>query len=398
VGVVVGSVVGPVRAAAGRHPRWVDAAVAAATAVVGLSGGAGEGPPGPGVAGGLWFVAVHAPLVWRRRAPVAVFWVALALAGGAALVTGVRVQGLYPEAALLVALHGVARYRPPRQLWPAVAVLWLPSAAVLLATGAQWTALGLVTTALAAAVLLGVATRTRLAYLGQLAERARRLEVERDQRAALAVAAERSRIAREMHDIVAHNLAVMVALADGAAMTAATAPRRSAEAMTQVADTGRQALTEMRRLLGLLRADGDGRGPQPGLADLDDLLAQVRAAGVRVEITRTGAPGAYGAGAGLAVYRIVQEALTNTLKHAGPGARAHVRLEYAADGVDLEVSDDGGSAPRPAGAGGEPAGHGLAGMRERAAAYGGDVRAGPRPDRPGWLVRARLRPRTVAAG
>src|SRR5262249_49944177 len=156
---------------------------------------------------------------------------------------------------------------------------------------------------------------------------------DRDQQAQLAVATERTRIAREMHDIVAHNLAVIVALADGAAATATTAPQRAADVMQQVSTTGRQALGEMRRPVGLLRdgkqdADAEGRvrEPQPGLDDIDRLVEQIRAAGVQVALTREGVPGSWGPGAGLAVYRIVQEALTNTLKHAGPRAAAQVRL------------------------------------------------------------------------
>jgi signal transduction histidine kinase len=144
----------------------------------------------------------------------------------------------------------------------------------------------------------------------------------------------------------------------------------------------------MRRVLGLLREDGSGRTPQPGLDDLDALIERVRAAGVRVALTVDGAPGELGAGAGVAVYRVVQEALTNTLKHAGPAASAQVHLRYRDGGADVEITDDGGrrgAAPAAAG------GHGLTGMAERTAAYGGGVEAGPRAGAPGWRVRARLR-------
>jgi signal transduction histidine kinase len=243
-------------------------------------------------------------------------------------------------------------------------------------------------------VLLGLTVSTRRAYLAELEERARRLERERDQQAQLAAATERARLARELHDIVAHNLAVMIALADGAAFTATVAPERAADAMQQVSGTGRQALAEMRRLLGLLRDSQPPQAPselapQPGLEDLDELVDQVRAAGVRVTLTRAGVAGAWGPGAGLAVYRIVQEALTNTLKHAGPQASAQVRLRYTAAGVDLEITDDGAGRPaQPAAA--TAGGHGLAGMTERAASYGGEVQAGPCRGT-GWRVRARLR-------
>jgi signal transduction histidine kinase len=334
--------------------------------------------------------------VWRRRAPVLVFWTILGLAG-AALTTAppAIVQGVYPESLALVAIYTVARYRPRRHLWPAIGVLEGILVVVAWQQEQPWTSLALGTSALAATVLLGLTVSTRQAYLAELEERARRLERERDQQAQLAVATERARIARELHDIVAHNLAVMIALADGAAFAATAAPDRAADAMQQVSGTGRQALAEMRRLFGLLR---DGQPPQapfelvpqPGLDDLDELVDQIRAAGVRVELTRQGTAGAWGPGAGLAVYRIVQEALTNTLKHAGPQASAQVRLRYTAAGAELEVTDDGAGRPARAVAGTAAGGHGLAGMIERATSYGGEVQAGPRPG-VGWRVWARLR-------
>lgn len=286
-----------------------------------------------------------------------------------------------------MAVYTVARHGPRRHLWPVVAVIELLAATVFLWDRPNWTALGFVTAVLAATVLLGVTVSTRQAYLAGLEERARRLERERDQQAQLAAAAERARIARDMHDIVAHNLAVIVALADGAALTATAAPERAADTMHKVSATGRQALGEMRRLLGVLRDEDAGRAPQPGLGKLDALVEQVRAAGMRVALTTEGVPGAWGPGAGLAIYRIVQEALTNALKHAGPEASAHVRLRYRDDGADLEISDDG--AYRPATS--APAdGHGLTGMTERAAAYGGHLEAGPRAGG-GWRVRVGLR-------
>ena len=375
---------GTLRAAFARHPRLVDAGLAALLAVL-------TGPAalrGAGVWAWVWFAVVHAPIVWRRRWPVGVFWTVFGLAILAGVLVGVRVEGLYPEAVVAVAVYTAARYGPRRHLVPIVATIEAPAVVVFLLDGPHWTALGFVTAALAATVLLGITVRTRQAYLAELEERARRLERERDQRAQIAVAAERARIARDMHDIVAHNLAVMVALADGAALTTSAAPERAAGTMHQVAATGREALGEMRRVLGLLREDGTGRDPQPGLDGLDALVERVRAAGVRVALTVEGIPGEWGAGAGLAVYRIVQEALTNTLKHAGPEASAHVRLRYRDGGAEVEVTDDGGKrVAAPAATGG----HGLTGMAERTAAYGGDVRAGPRDGAPGWRVLARLR-------
>jgi signal transduction histidine kinase len=382
-----------IRAAVRRHPRWADGGLAVLLALVNAPALAAAGA---GVDDWLWFGAAHLPLVWRRRAPVLVFWTILGLAG-AALTTAppAIVQGVYPESLALVAIYTVARYRPRRHLWPAIGVLEGILVVVAWQQEQPWTSLALGTSALAATVLLGLTVSTRQAYLAELEERARRLERERDQQAQLAVATERARIARELHDIVAHNLAVMIALADGAAFAATAAPDRAADAMQQVSGTGRQALAEMRRLFGLLR---DGQPPQapfelvpqPGLDDLDELVDQIRAAGVRVELTRQGTAGAWGPGAGLAVYRIVQEALTNTLKHAGPQASAQVRLRYTAAGAELEVTDDGAGRPARAVAGTAAGGHGLAGMIERATSYGGEVQAGPRPG-VGWRVWARLR-------
>jgi signal transduction histidine kinase len=381
-----------IRAVVSRHPRWADGGLAALLALVTAPTLADANV---GATGWLLFGASHLPLVWRRRAPVVVFWTILGIAGVTVTSSRAVVEGLYPEILILVAIYTVALYRPRRYLWPAVAVLEGILVGAAWWQDQPWNGLALGTSALAATVLLGITVGTRRAYLAELEERARRLERERDQQAQLAVATERARIAREMHDIVAHNLAVMIALADGAAFTATVAPDRAADAMQQVSGTGRQALAEMRRLLGLLRDDQPPRAPseltpQPGLDDIDELVDQIRAAGVRVELTREGVAGAWGPGAGLAVYRIVQEALTNTLKHAGPRASAQVRLRSTAAGMDVEVTDDGAHRPASPAAAAPAGGHGLAGMIERAASYGGEVRAGPCPGG-GWQVRARLR-------
>jgi signal transduction histidine kinase len=381
-----------IRGWAAGHPLVVDGCLAVLVAALSVPSMLAAGPTVT-VAGWLWYAVLHVPLVWRRRAPLVVFWVAF---GMLTLSDLLDFDGSFLLFVPLFAIYAVARYRPLRYAWPA------PVAVLLVVTFAEfrgevrWESLVAGAALLSASVLLGIAARTRRAYLAQLEERARRLERERDQQAQLAVAAERSRIAREMHDIVAHNLAVMVALADGAALTAATAPGRATEAMRQVSTTGRQALGEMRRLVGLLR-DGEStdgaRVPQPGFDDIDALVEQVRSAGLAVVLTREGVPGEWGPGAGLAVYRIVQEALTNTLKHAGTHATAEVRLRYASTCAEVEVIDDG--AGRPARAV-PPAGrHGLAGMLERAGSYGGHLDAGPRAGA-GWRVYAYLRPEAPA--
>jgi signal transduction histidine kinase len=229
--------------------------------------------------------------------------------------------------------------------------------------------------------------------LDELRERAKRLEHDREQELALAAAEERTRIAREMHDIVAHHLTVMVTLSDGAAATAASAPEQAADVMRTVSATGRLALADTRRLLGILRdreEDVAARTPLPDVARLDELIDRVRAAGLPVRYDVEGAPPVDAAAVELALYRIVQESLTNTMKHAGPGATATVRIRYRRDDVCVEVTDDGTGGTSTANApDGSTAGRGLVGMRERVEAFAGDVRSGPRTPR-GWLVAARL--------
>jgi signal transduction histidine kinase len=274
------------------------------------------------------------------------------------------------------------------------------------------------------ALLAGVVVRALRSQLEWLAERAERLEVERDQQASIAAAAERARIAREMHDVVSHNLQVMVTLADAAAAAQATNPARAAEAVREVSSTGRQALTDMRRMLGVLReepplaaSNGNDVGaaspvpgdpgplsPQPGLRDLERLVERVRGTGLPVSLERSGHPFELTSAAGLTVYRIVQEALTNVLKHAAEPSEVQVHLEFDDPDVTVRVTDDGRArvgAPTP----GTPAahgpegtgpgsvagrGHGLTGMAERTAAFGGTLTARPRPAG-GWEVVAALR-------
>jgi signal transduction histidine kinase len=239
----------------------------------------------------------------------------------------------------------------------------------------------------AAVLAAGLYVTTRRAYLAELRDRAQRLERERDQNSALAAAMERARIAREMHDSVAHHLTVIVALSDGALAAVTRAPSQAAEAILDVSNIAREALAETRRLLGVLRAESgqELRQPLPGLVDLDDLLRRVRAAGLPVRYERSGPVVDPPAGIQLAVFRLVQEALTNTMKHAGPGATAAVRLRLTPAEVRVEVEDDG------AGNGAEPGapGGGLTGMRERVSAFGGELDCGPRLPR-GWRVTARL--------
>jgi len=343
--------------------------------------------------------ALVLPVALRRRHPTAVFAVLAVLAG----VQWAYRLALPADAALLLALYTVAAHETRARAAAAAAVV---ETGVVLASlrfaptgdgviGSLIFLTGLVT----AAYLLGTSVRGRRTYLAALEDRALRLEVERDQQAQLIQVAERTRIAREMHDIVSHNLSVMITLAAGAAATTSTAPVQAAQAMDQVAVTGRAALAEMRRLLGVLREDAPPTGitpPQPGLDQLDDLLEQVRGTGLAVQLRVRGRPRPVPGTTQLALYRAVQEALTNTRKHARGVTRATVGLTWRPAVLDLVVSDDGAqSAPVPssqpaASPSATPAaGLGLAGMRERVAAVGGTMSARPGPDA-GWRVHVSL--------
>jgi signal transduction histidine kinase len=331
----------------------------------------------------LLTIGMCVPLVWRRRHPLAVF---LGVAAVAFAQWRVHIQ-LAADLALLVAFYTVAAYRSTRETLLAAGVLELGVVLASVHWSPRWFDSFIFLSALVVvAGVLGVNTRIRRAYLASLEERAVRLEAERDQQAQLAAAAERARISREMHDVVAHSLTVMVALADGAAFHTRPDPDRAVDAVAKLSATGRTALAEMRRLLGILCTADDPRlRPQPGIGQLDELVGQVRAAGLPVTLVLEGDPSTVPSGAQLAVYRLVQEALTNTLKHAGRAASARVRLRFAAGTVDVDVSDTGTGT----GNGASRDGHGIAGMRERAAIYGGEVSAGPDPDG-GWRVRTLL--------
>ncbi|MEV4613190.1 histidine kinase [Kitasatospora sp. NPDC049258] len=331
--------------------------------------------------------ALALPLLWRRRAPLTVFGAVAA----AAFVQWLMDVQLPADIALLVALYTVAANSGRRGTLVAGAVV---EAGALLAClrwatdGAFLTPFVAVSALVVAAAVLGVNVRTTRAYLAALEERAARLEQEREQRARLAVAEERTRITREMHDIVTHNLSVMVALTDAAVYAQHRSPERTTTAMLQVAETGRQALTDMRRSLGILRTDEPDaeRHPLPGIAQLEALADQMCAAGLPTGVEVQGGHTHIPATAQLTVYRLVQEALTNTLKHTPTGTHAKVRIRCTTGTVTVDVTDSGPCPPLPAAA---PSGHGIPGMRERSAAYGGTLQAGPLPGG-GWAVRTRL--------
>jgi signal transduction histidine kinase len=205
----------------------------------------------------------------------------------------------------------------------------------------------------------------------------------------IAAAAERTRIARELHDIVSHSLSVVITLADAAAVVSRADPARGVEAMTDVSEVGRRALTDMRAMLGVLRTDEPAAGlaPQPGIGDLGALVDRVRATGLPVDLAVEGTPFSLGAAAELTAYRIVQEALTNTLRHAA-ARRARVTIVYDEPQVRVRVADDGTAKATDGKVPGVRRGHGIDGMRERAALHDGTLHAGPSEE--GWLVEATL--------
>ena len=357
-----------------RHQILVDSILAAVLCLISL--GQMISSPWPEVPAALLMIV---PVAFRRRAPIWAF--GIAVTGGALQVSGGR--PIASDLAILVLLYTVAAYRTRRESvvalliclgGSAVAVLvWAPVHGVTLLWQLIFAAALSGGSALTAWVL-GDSMHYRRAYYAELEDKAARLEAERHAQAKVAAAAERARIARELHDVVAHHVSVMVVQADGAGYALNSDPDRTAAALKAIASTGRQALTEMRLLLGVLRSAGDQAqlAPMPGLGELRELLDQAREAGLAVSYTLTGTPRELPEGAELAAYRVVQESLTNTRKHAGLAATAAVTLRYEPDELIVEVTDDGMAAPAA-----DAGGHGLAGMRERIAMYGGAVRAGP---------------------
>lgn len=365
----------------------------------------------------VWAAAGVLPLAVRRHAPVAsaitVFTVsAVQVAVGPSLL-------LPANLAVLVSLYSVTVYGPRWAGRTAMAGIVAGASVfggrLLLEWGSDYLAQaatfgGLMVVTGSAVWAFAMLRRARVETLEALRDRATRLERERDQQALIAAAAERSRIAREMHDVVAHSLAIVVAQADGGRYAARHDPAAAVPVLTTISDTGRAALADVRRILGVLRDGTDAaaaalpsptdgvppwpvpaatapRSPQPAQADLGDLLANVRAAGLEVSFEEDGTPVTLPAALQLTVHRVLQEALTNVLKHAGPAPSVAVARRWSADLLVLEVTDDGrGAASDPAAV---PGGLGLLGMRERVALFGGELEAGPR-DGGGFRVRAVL--------
>jgi signal transduction histidine kinase len=400
----IGRQAGRLTRLAGRHPLATDVATIVVLALASIFGLASQHR--------LTALAIVLcaglclPLLLRRRSPLLAFLLVAVVAFCQWLFSVPQIG----DAMLLVLLGWIAFQRD---------LLRCLAAAVLLEVGVVMASLrwatadpvkvfvGLSGMAVAAAVL-GITVRQHHALLASMHERAARLELERDQEGQLAAAAERARIARELHDVVSHNLTVMTALADGAKYALSRSPEQAAEAIGRVSETGRQALAEMRRLLGVLHETPDAAEgpfePQPGLAQLTELVAQVEAAGVPVSLHIDGDTATLSSGLQLTVFRVVQEALTNTLKHARRPASADVSLRCGNAEIEVEISDGSGVAATEPDTGvrattdgrgitGEWAaasgGRGLPGMRERALAYGGSLTAGPLPDG-GWRISLRL--------
>lgn len=328
------------------------------------------------------------PLAWRARYPVVVVTVVNVASGLLLVVAAPHQPAFEPFVAVIVAFYSLGAHTPARRATLALAsmvAIGIPFAVVAGARGSESGNLLPPIVFLLAAWTIGRIIHGRRLRTVELEALARELEAQRDLQAEAAVTIERGRIARELHDVVAHNVSMMVVQAGAAARVLEGEQPHVRGALAAIASTGRETVDEMRTLLGVLRANEDepALSPQPGLADLGHLVGNVRDAGLPVELRIEGSPLPLPPSLDLSAFRIVQEALTNALKHAGP-ARAEVTIRYQAETVELEVRDDGKGSSRDAGGG-----HGLIGMRERVALFGGQFEAG-RDDGRGFSVRARL--------
>jgi signal transduction histidine kinase len=355
---------------------------------------------GEATTSGLWWTAVFLlvqtlPLALRRRYPFTVF----AVVGTASILYDV--SNLQPDPntvlfATLVSVYSVSAYAD-RRLALAAAVIVASALVVLnvppLVDEEDFASLLSQVALLGGAWVVGQNTRYRRREAELLAERAERIERERKERDRMAALEERDRLAREIHDVIAHSVSVIAVQAGAARAIADQRPDRAREALASIEEVSRETMVELRRAIGALRAPADeaALAPTPGLTDLEDLADKVREAGVEVEIVREGDLSDVPAAIGLSAFRIVQEALTNTVKHAAPTA-ARVLVRSDADAVEVVVTDEGpraGSRPSDDGARPMPGGgHGLVGMRERVAMLGGTFQAGP--DGAGFSVRARF--------
>ncbi|MCY0905926.1 histidine kinase [Arthrobacter sp. H14-L1] len=334
-------------------------------------------------------------LLFRRRAPM----ISLAATAGIMVVT-FSAPASFAAVATAMALYAVAVYSSARRTVLGLlgtggilllAAILLPGSIVDLGQAGQ------AIVVLVIAALIGLNVRSHRVYLATLVDRADRLVREREHLASIAAAAERNAIAREMHDIVSHGLAVMISLAHGSAEIAAIDPARAVDAMRQVAETGRVAVADMRRMLGVLNEDGTGGltgavAPAPGMADVPALVELFRSTGLPVVVQAAGVS-PEDPGIQLAIYRVIQEGLTNALKYARAATAVMVRVRFSAEEIMVSVTDDGQQETVSFGS----AGRGVAGMRERVALYGGTLNAGPRTTSSGWSVTARFQPQEGAS-
>ncbi|MGW0545669.1 sensor histidine kinase [Streptomyces altiplanensis] len=345
------------------------------------------GLPEPTLTAYLLTTLTVVPLVWRRRAPVGV----LSVIGAAQAVYGFAVDG--PGQTLpyngLVALYTVAALSPaPRRQITGALVIAAVFPSVALNTGeARELVFSLIV--FAAAYAMGRLTHTRQAYTAAVEDRAAQLERANRIEAEQAAARERARIAREMHDVLSHAVSIMIVQAEAGPVAVRSAPERAEAAFESISETGRDAMVQLRRMLGVMRegerADAP-REPQPGPAGLPDLVERVGRSGLRTGYETTGHVRPLPPDTGATVYRIVQEALTNAVRHAA-AQNVSVRLAYGPDALDITVTDDGrGPGTRTA----SVPGHGLIGVRERAAAHGGTARSGPGPGGRGFEVHVTL--------
>ncbi len=380
-------------AAVRAHPVVADALLAALVAAV-SPGRATDGHVArvDPVAGHVCAVLFASPVILRRRYPLRIaVGVAVAAAVVVTLVPGVSATLLLP---VLVIAYSAVVYGP-RWAGPVAAAVLVLGAVLpfVLRIGAPGIGSAAGVLAVIGALfgvivwLLGALRRAQLRSVDQLRERARLLEEGRRREVRLELLAERSRISREVHDIVGHSLSGIIAQADGGRFAAAQDPQRAVEVLAGIADAGRGALGDIRGLLSTLREGPDDASDAtpPTVDDVPALVAQVRAGGLPVSLDVTGSPRALPAGAGLTVYRVVQEGLTNVVKHAGVATPTRVTLAWGPE-LEVAVRDDGPRGARPAAT---RDGYGLLGMRERAALQGGSLDSGPRPDG-GFAVRLRL--------
>ncbi|HEX7307873.1 sensor histidine kinase [Lentzea sp.] len=385
------------------HPKFVDVLVACAYLVAGsawalvtpLSSGRWQ-PVAPWLVSVAGVVLTAGALTVRRSHT----WVTFAVAMCAAVATMAVDDAIDPQA-MALAVYALFVYRSTRDGWTgfaavvALGVLVRPAVAVVVRgeplSSFSLTVSGLLYTTVAlVAAVLGISVAGRRRYVQTLVDRANQLAHERDQQARIATLAERTRIVREMHDVLSHSLSVMVSLADGAGALAQKDPVRCRDAVRELGGIGRQSLSEMRRLLGALGEEhsadnGPSLSPSPGIAELDALVATFRAARMPVRLDVQGPPPS-SPGAQNALYRIIQESLTNVLRYARDPRHVTVVLKSGVDGASVTVTDDGTAGPRPESVG---LGRGIIGIRERAALYGGTAEAGPVPGG-GWRVHVEM--------